>query len=208
MYYHAMITREGLCVTLHPGWECYESFTITPTEITRRFILRDSWVSVTREQFCAVMEGGITAPPREAGPTTQNKPQNRSPEREVTLMPHLTEEELEDLSREEPLWNPGDTLRLDHPRPHGRQFSKVQPPHFIPGDFHLPPPQSHATKQITRSESLKESSLNFLAQARQTKTQIQQCHVTQPAPRSTSSKPRPSSTPHKRRTANATRWKP
>lgn len=68
MYYHAMITWEGLCVTLHPGWECYESFTITPTEITRRFILRDSWVSVTREQFCAVMEGGITAPPGKPDP--------------------------------------------------------------------------------------------------------------------------------------------
>lgn len=34
-------------------------------------------------------------------------------------MPHLTDEELKELSREEPPWKPGDTLRLEHPRGYG-----------------------------------------------------------------------------------------
>ena len=46
-------------------------------------------------------------------------------------MPHLTDEELEELSREEPPWKPGDTLRLDHPRSLSRLITTVGSLHTL-----------------------------------------------------------------------------
>ena len=59
-YYHMMISPGGSYITVRAGWELHESYALGPMEITRRIrrlMLRDSWVSVTRERFVAVMEG-------------------------------------------------------------------------------------------------------------------------------------------------------
>lgn len=57
MHYHMMITPDRQCVALFPEWNLHASYTLSSEEIVRRFVFSDTWVHLTREQFCAVMDG-------------------------------------------------------------------------------------------------------------------------------------------------------